>query len=59
MAFAESQIWSSDTLAAGVDTLMAQGIKIEPTADDRDAMEKELQENGLEWSGKLMICKLK
>lgn len=44
MSLSKSQIFSSDTLAAGVDTLAAQGVKLERTPD-RVEMQKELQDS--------------
>lgn len=44
MSFADSQVYSSDTLAAGEETLAIQGVKLE-NMDDRESMEKELKDN--------------
>mmetsp|Transcript_39505 Transcript_39505/g.85259 ORF Transcript_39505/g.85259 Transcript_39505/m.85259 type:complete len:531 (+) Transcript_39505:45-1637(+) len=44
MALAGSQLWSSDTLAAGIDTLREQGVKLEPSPESREAMQRELEE---------------
>ena len=48
MALADSQVFSSETLAAGLDTLREQGVKMEPSPEDREAMERELQDMLLE-----------
>ena len=44
MSFADSQVYSSETLAAGEETLALQGVKLE-NMDDRESMEKELKDN--------------
>ncbi len=46
MSLSNSQVFSSDTLAAGVETLAAQGVKVESTPD-REEMQKELQDSFL------------
>ena len=48
MSLADSQVFSSDTLAAGIDTLREQGVKMEPTPDSREAMQRELEDMLLE-----------
>ncbi len=40
---AASQVFSSETLVAGVDTLREQGVKVE-NSPDRAAMEAELKD---------------
>ena len=44
MSFADSQVYSSETLAAGEETLALQNVKLE-NMDDRETMEKELKDN--------------
>lgn len=48
MSLAKSQVFSNETLAHGVDHLNQQQMKCEKTPD-RQEMEKELQERGLQF----------
>lgn len=48
MALAGSQLWSSETLAAGIDTLREQGVKVEPSPESREDMQRELEDMLLE-----------